>query len=200
MVASSSSLLTKPQIQDSLSDHADVESEQRDGQIFERRTMRTVDLRLLPLLGLLYALALIDRSNLGVARIAGMDHDLLMDFDQGGILPRHGLYHHNMVSPLQPHYRCLTELVIVWQGMCDTKYRHGAITIFFGIIAWFYISEFPDENTFLTHEQTVLVLARVERDRGDSIPDEMTGRKLTRHLLDWKLWVYGESDILIYPS
>ncbi|KNZ74905.1 hypothetical protein J132_05904 [Termitomyces sp. J132] len=67
----------------------------------------------------------------------------------------------------------------------------GAITVAFGIIAWFYISEFPDQNTFLDDEQTKLVLDRVERDRGDSIPDEMTQRKLFEHLSDWKLWVYS---------
>ncbi|GAW00563.1 high-affinity nicotinic acid transporter [Lentinula edodes] len=43
---------------------------------FERRVMRRIDLRVLPLLGILYSLALIDRSNLGVARIAGMGEDL----------------------------------------------------------------------------------------------------------------------------
>lgn len=36
-----------------------------------------IDWRMLPLLGLLYALALIDRTNLGVARIAGMQMDLV---------------------------------------------------------------------------------------------------------------------------
>ncbi|KAK0241418.1 major facilitator superfamily domain-containing protein [Armillaria nabsnona] len=50
-------------------------SEQVDA-LFERQTMRRVDLRLLPVLGALYALALIDRSNMGVARIAGMDKAL----------------------------------------------------------------------------------------------------------------------------
>lgn len=35
---------------------------------------------MLPLLGLLYAIALIDRTNLGIARAAGMDHDLVYSF------------------------------------------------------------------------------------------------------------------------
>jgi ABC-type glucose/galactose transport system permease subunit len=35
-----------------------------------------VDWRILPFLGLVFALALIDRTNLGVARIVGMGHDL----------------------------------------------------------------------------------------------------------------------------
>ncbi|KAK0486165.1 major facilitator superfamily domain-containing protein [Armillaria novae-zelandiae] len=39
--------------------------------LFERQTMRRVDLRLLPVLGTLYALALIDRSNMGVGASCG---------------------------------------------------------------------------------------------------------------------------------
>ena len=38
---------------------------------------RKVDCRMLPLLGVLSALSLIDRSNLGLARTAGMDHALV---------------------------------------------------------------------------------------------------------------------------
>ncbi|KAF9049870.1 major facilitator superfamily domain-containing protein [Panaeolus papilionaceus] len=43
---------------------------------FVRRTLRLIDWRMLPLLGLLYSVALIDRTNLGIARIAGMELDL----------------------------------------------------------------------------------------------------------------------------
>jgi len=38
---------------------------------------RMLDWRMLPLLGGLYAIALIDRTNLGIARIAGMEVDLV---------------------------------------------------------------------------------------------------------------------------
>ncbi|KAL1745038.1 major facilitator superfamily domain-containing protein, partial [Schizophyllum fasciatum] len=37
---------------------------------------RKIDMRMLPLLGALYALALVDRSNLSVARVAGLDGDI----------------------------------------------------------------------------------------------------------------------------
>jgi len=37
------------------------------------------------------------------------------------------------------------------------------------------------------------VLERVERDRGDSIPDELTLRKTILHLCDWKMWAFGKS-------
>lgn len=38
---------------------------------------RMIDWRMLPLLGLLYSVALIDRINLGIARTAGMQEDLV---------------------------------------------------------------------------------------------------------------------------
>lgn len=38
---------------------------------------RRVDLCILPLLGALYAVCVVDRGNLGLARVAGMDHDLV---------------------------------------------------------------------------------------------------------------------------
>ncbi|ORY76877.1 major facilitator superfamily domain-containing protein [Leucosporidium creatinivorum] len=43
---------------------------------FERKTLRKVDRRLLIILGALYAVSLIDRTNISVARVAGMARDL----------------------------------------------------------------------------------------------------------------------------
>ena len=61
----------------------------------------------------------------------------------------------------------------------------------FGIIAWFFLPNFPDQNTFLTQEETKVILQRVEKDRGDSVPDELSIDKLCNHLLDWKPWTIG---------
>ncbi|KAG6888987.1 hypothetical protein C0992_006863, partial [Termitomyces sp. T32_za158] len=44
----------------------------------EKNTVRLVDLRILPLLGLIFAVAVVDRVNTGVARIAGMEKDLVI--------------------------------------------------------------------------------------------------------------------------
>lgn len=46
---------------------------------FEKRVLRKIDWRLLPILGCLYTIALVDRSNVAVARISGMDDDLGLD-------------------------------------------------------------------------------------------------------------------------
>jgi hypothetical protein len=45
----------------------------------EKKLMRRVDRRLLPILGALYSIALIDRTNISAARISGMDVDLRLD-------------------------------------------------------------------------------------------------------------------------
>ncbi|KAL2206912.1 MFS general substrate transporter [Sarocladium strictum] len=42
----------------------------------ETKLVRRIDLRLLPILGVMYSISLIDRTNLGLAVVAGMDTDL----------------------------------------------------------------------------------------------------------------------------
>ncbi|KAK0219263.1 hypothetical protein IW262DRAFT_1390248 [Armillaria fumosa] len=44
---------------------------------FDHKTMRRIHWRLLPLLGTLHALAFIDKTNMGVARLTGMGDDLV---------------------------------------------------------------------------------------------------------------------------
>lgn len=46
---------------------------------FEKRVLRKIDIRLLPILGSLYTIALVDRGNISVARISGLDEDLGLD-------------------------------------------------------------------------------------------------------------------------
>lgn len=67
----------------------------------------------------------------------------------------------------------------------------GSITVFLGSLCWFFVPDFPDENKFLTNEQTIFVLKRIEEDRGDSVPDAPTREKISKHLRDWTLWAYG---------
>ncbi|KAJ5550964.1 hypothetical protein N7461_005662 [Penicillium sp. DV-2018c] len=45
----------------------------------QKRVIRRVDLRLLPILGIMYSISLIDRTNLGLAFVAGMERDLGLD-------------------------------------------------------------------------------------------------------------------------
>lgn len=45
----------------------------------EKHLIRRIDRRLLPMLGVLYSIALIDRVNISAARISGMEEDLRLD-------------------------------------------------------------------------------------------------------------------------
>lgn len=56
--------------------HAENTVEHTIDAKFEKRVLRKIDFRLLPILGCLYTIALVDRSNVAVARISGMDQDL----------------------------------------------------------------------------------------------------------------------------
>lgn len=67
----------------------------------------------------------------------------------------------------------------------------GSLTILFGIMAYFLVVEFPYKNKFLTPEETQFVLDRVNADRGDAIPDEITAKKVLKHLGCWRTWIFG---------
>jgi len=67
----------------------------------------------------------------------------------------------------------------------------GLITLLLGSLTWFFIPDFPDQNKFLTSEQTALVLQRIDEDRGDAVPDNVTAGKVRKYLSDWTIWAYG---------
>ncbi|KAJ3507198.1 hypothetical protein NLJ89_g6443 [Agrocybe chaxingu] len=60
----------------------DVESKEQTPLDAHYDLARMIDWRMLPLLGLLYSVALIDRTNLGIARTAGMEEDLRLDIGE----------------------------------------------------------------------------------------------------------------------
>ncbi|KAJ6461006.1 major facilitator superfamily domain-containing protein [Mycena sanguinolenta] len=67
----------------------------------------------------------------------------------------------------------------------------GLATIVLAILNHLFIADFPEKNTFLAPEQTKLVLRRIELDRGDAVPDEITMPKVLHHMADWTLWAYA---------
>ncbi|CAA7267719.1 unnamed protein product [Cyclocybe aegerita] len=245
-----------------------------------KKTLRRNDLRILPLLGFLYAVALIDRTNLGIARIAGMEVDLKLYIGErysiasmsyfipyillqvpGNLLLRKigarnwlticvvGWGAAQLGMGFVPTWGWLV-FCRVWLGVFEAGFfpacvfiistwykRHevqkrlaifylsslvitsfssifayaltllkgkgnlngwawifvieGVITIVLGVLAYLFIPDFPDKATFLSPEQRKMVLDRVEADRGDSIPDEITRAKVFKHLTDPLVWAYA---------
>jgi hypothetical protein len=45
-----------------------------------------------------------------------------------------------------------------------------------------------------------MILDRVEADRGDSIPDEMTRAKFIKHLTDPLVWAFGKITPALLPK
>jgi sugar phosphate permease len=60
----------------SVSSHSGEHNPGLKSKSYESALLRKVDFHLLPPLAFVYAFALIDRSNLGIARVVGMDADL----------------------------------------------------------------------------------------------------------------------------
>ncbi|KAG6833564.1 hypothetical protein H0H87_005215 [Tephrocybe sp. NHM501043] len=288
--SSKSSDISEKRFEDVKQDEKRIEDVHRDAEQLPddseyspglvNKTIRKIDLRMLPLLGLLYSVALIDRTNMGVARIAGMLVDLRLDIGDRysvasclyfvpyillqlpsnvvlrwlgsrtwlticvtgwgvaqlgmGFVPTWGYLvlcrvflgvfeagffpalvfiittwykRHEVQKRLAFFYLfsifiggfssifayALTEIAPAgglngWQWIFIVE---GIITIVLGLLTFLFIPDFPDKNRFLTAEQTQMILDRVEKDRGDSLPDQMTWTKLRNHLSDWTMWAFA---------
>lgn len=68
------------------------------------------------------------------------------------------------------------------------------MTCIVAVAAWFIILDFPDKASnkgFLTPDEAAFVMQRIEDDRGDSVADPLTARKVLHHLSDFKLWAFA---------
>ncbi|KAJ9611505.1 hypothetical protein H2200_004689 [Cladophialophora chaetospira] len=254
-----------------------------------RKVMRKVDLRLVPMLSLLYMWAFIDRSNLGNANIAGLSEDLktnignrysvlamiffvgyclidiptvflvrkigpalwigtittiwgivticqgfvkswgtlalcrvLLGFLEGGLVPAAMYLLYNWYTRYEIQARIAGFYVVgnassglagllaygIEQMAGDADLNgwswifiiEGIVSTVVGIVAFFVMVDFPEKATvknslglpgFLTPEEAAIVLARVERDRGDAVEDKITFKIAMHHLKDWKVWEFS---------
>lgn len=67
----------------------------------------------------------------------------------------------------------------------------GIITICIGLAGYIFITDFPDKAKYLTEEERTLILTRIERDRGDSVPDKLTWKKAGAYAIDFKIWLFA---------
>jgi MFS family permease len=67
----------------------------------------------------------------------------------------------------------------------------GALTIVVGLVAWFFLVDFPQRASFLDHYQRARVIERLNDDRGDGDNDAITREKVLLHLRDLKLWGFA---------
>jgi hypothetical protein len=81
-----------------------------------------------------------------------------------------------------------------------TYLQEGAITILLGLFGYLTIIDFPDRATkpspitrrpFLTTQEATLILTRIQRDRGDAVPEKLTWSAIAFHLRDYKIWEFA---------
>ena len=65
------------------------------------------------------------------------------------------------------------------------------MTISAGMIAWFFVADFPQKARFLSTDARVRAVERLNQDRGDGNPDKISAAKVLAHLSDWKVWGLG---------
>ncbi|KAF1808506.1 MFS general substrate transporter [Eremomyces bilateralis CBS 781.70] len=249
----------------------------------EKRLMRRIDWRLLPILGALYSISLIDRTNISNARVAGMAKDLgltvgdryaialtmffipyfFFELPSNIVLRKVGsanwlsfiafawgtvMLGQGFVNSWQALTACRTllgffeagffpgcvYLATCWYIRFEVQKRLAAfylLSVFVGglasilafglmqmeglsgirgwrwifiieglltqvvaILAWFLIIDFPDKaerKGFLSPAEATFIANRIESDRGDSVPDELTWGRFFHHLGDWKLWTFS---------
>ncbi|KAI1619932.1 major facilitator superfamily domain-containing protein [Exophiala viscosa] len=265
-----------------------LESHREEDPAVVRKVIRKVDLRLVPMLSVLYMWAFIDRSNLGNANIAGLSKDLktsignrynvlamiffvgyclidvpatflvrkigpalwigsvatlwgivtfsqgftkswgmlalcraLLGFLEGGLVPAAMFLLYNWYVRYEIQKRIAAFYIIgnVCSGLSgllaygiermagDSGLNgwswifiiEGVISTVVGIVSFFVVIDFPEKATvknslglpgFLTPEEAAIVLARVERDRGDAVEDAMSFKIALKHLRDWKVWEF----------
>ena len=67
----------------------------------------------------------------------------------------------------------------------------GAMTMLAGLVAWFFLVDFPQKASFLDDYEREHVIQRLNEDRGDGEHDQITTSKILQHLRDPKIWGFS---------
>lgn len=74
----------------------------------------------------------------------------------------------------------------------------GVITVVIGLIGWYFIVDFPElahkpgmGKKFLSKAEVDFIVARIEKDRHDALPEEFNMKKYLKNALDLKVWGFA---------
>ncbi|KAI4938639.1 hypothetical protein J4E85_001080 [Alternaria conjuncta] len=206
------------------------------GTINEKKLLRTLDLRLLPAVSILYLLSFLDRSNgtnfilpnanediltnspVANARIEGLTTDLGMTGNQ--YLTGLTLYFIgyvlfeipcNIVLKRTTPKFWLPTLTVVWgvvatlmgvtqnlsgffailaYGIAHMR-NEGLLTIIIGIIAYWFISNYPATVSWLSKEERAFVQARLKADSDATNDEAFSWAEVLLAAKDIKIWLYA---------
>ncbi|KAK2787189.1 hypothetical protein FQN53_005613 [Emmonsiellopsis sp. PD_33] len=175
---------------------------ERESGINEKALIRKIDWRLLPILGALYAIALIDRVNISNARVAGMDKELGLSIGSRYTIALVVFFIPYFIFELPSNIvlrkvgsaNWLAFVAFGWGSFMLGQIIEGLLTQVVGILSWFLIIDFPDKaqkKGFLTEEEAEFIKHRIEKDRADAVHDPLTWAVCIKHLQDLKLWAFA---------
>ncbi|PVV02505.1 hypothetical protein BB560_003039 [Smittium megazygosporum] len=67
----------------------------------------------------------------------------------------------------------------------------GALSLFFGILTYFFIQDYPDTCTFLTEPEREVAIRRISADQGVASQAKNSLHDTLAALKDWKMWIYA---------
>lgn len=162
----------------------------------QKKIMRRIDFRLVPTLGFMYCVSLMDRTNLGIAAIAGMAYDL-----RTSVGSRYSLitlvFFFTYVF-LQPPATVVLRKVGPKLFLPSTCLAWGVLTLGFGFVhQWWEMLPlrlvlgvleagfFPGKDVLIVHVSCSKVL-RLRIPPFLLVPQIRTSKAKRRFLLDWK--------------
>ncbi|KAK2797122.1 hypothetical protein FQN50_009313 [Emmonsiellopsis sp. PD_5] len=183
-------------------EHSTTLDAEREFNINEKALIRKIDWRLLPILGALYAIALIDRVNISNARVAGMDKELGLSIGSRYTIALVVFFIPYFIFELPSNIvlrkvgsaNWLAFVAFGWGSFMLGQIIEGLLTQVVGILSWFLIIDFPDKaqkKGFLTEEEAEFIKHRIEKDRADAVHDPLTWAVCFKHLQDLKLWAFA---------
>ncbi|KAE9982137.1 hypothetical protein BLS_006483 [Venturia inaequalis] len=160
--------------------------------IDEKKLLRKMDLKLLPILILLYLLSFIDRGNIGNAKIEGLAEDLKLTGGQyNWCLTAFFLIY----CAAEPPSNIILKRIkpSIWlPGIM------GIVTVLVAIAAFFLVHDFPETATFLTEEERAFVVWRLKfqsqpdkADQGAEVAqnDEFSWKAIGDAFKGWQIYV-----------
>ncbi|RYP17871.1 hypothetical protein DL765_004269 [Monosporascus sp. GIB2] len=174
----------------------------------EKKILRKMDIRLIPMLALLYLLSFLDRGNIGNAKIEGLQEDLGMTPDEYNWCLTAFFFTYAafevpsnlLLKKLRPS-RWLPCIMIAWGTVMTLM---GLVVV--AVIAFFLLHDFPETAMFLTEEERAFVVFRLkyqgqaqakEQKRTQvAEADEFEWRYIWDAFKDWQIWV----NVFVYWS
>ncbi|OMH83198.1 putative transporter [Zancudomyces culisetae] len=168
-----------------------------------KKARRKIDIRILPIMYLLYLSGAMDRSNVGAAMVNGLVES---GFTPGMITYLGYWYTREELGPrMSVMFSALPAsgivnllygaFVLIRVGNL-APYQPififgGMITFIVAIASIFVIKDYPERAKFLTSTEQSLVIKRINASQGSAEKSRITIRTILGTILDWKVWVFA---------